>query len=140
ERTEALQQANEELKREIRDRQHAEKTLRESEERFRSIFENVSVGIALLDLDGYILTANEAKCRFLGYSSGQLVGMHFSRLTHPEDWSLDANLFESIVCGKRTNYTIDKRYLRQDGTCVWGRITVSVIKHDNGSPRYIAVV
>lgn len=140
ERTEALQQANEELKREIRDRQHAEKTLRESEERFRSIFENVSVGISLLDLDGYILTANEAKCRFLGYSSDQLVGMHFSRLTHPEDLSLDANLFESIVCDKRTNYTIDKRYLRQDGACVWGRITVSVIKHDDGSPRYIAVV
>jgi PAS domain S-box-containing protein len=140
ERTEALQQANEKLKREIRDRQQAEKTLRESEERFRSIFENVSVGIALLDLDGYILTANEANCRFLGYSPDEIIGMHFSRLTHPEDLSLDTDLFDSIVCGKRTNYTIDKRYLRQDGACVWGRLTVSVIKHDDGSPRYIAIV
>jgi PAS domain S-box-containing protein len=140
ERTEALQQANEELKREIRDRQQAEKTLRESEEQFRSIFENVSVGITLLDLDGYILTANEANCRFLGYSPDKIIGMHFSRLTHPEDLSLDTDLFDSIVCGKRTNYTIDKRYLRQDGACVWGRITVSMIKDEESSPRYIAVV
>ena len=140
ERTEALQQANEELKREIRDRQQAEKTLRESEEQFRSIFENVSVGITLLNLEGYILTANEANCRFLGYSPDKIVGIHFSRLTHPEDLSLDADLFNSIVQGKRKNYTIDKRYLRQDGACVWGRITVSMIKDEESSPRYIAIV
>lgn len=140
ERTEALQQANEELKREIRDRQQAEKTLRESEEQFRSIFENVSVGISLLDLKGYILTANEANCRFLGYSPDEIVGVHFSQLTHPDDLSLDADLFDAIVQGQRKNYTIDKRYLRQDGACVWGRITVSMIKNDDGSPRYIAVV
>jgi len=140
ERTEALQQANEELKREIRDRQQAEKTLRESEEQFRSIFENVSVGISLLDLDGYILTANEANCRFLGYSPDEIVGMHFSRLTHPEDLCRDTNLFDSIVQNQRQNYTIDKRYLRQDGACVWGRITVSMIKDEESSPRYIAVV
>ncbi|MEQ9552214.1 MAG: PAS domain S-box protein [Coleofasciculus sp. G3-WIS-01] len=140
ERTEALEQANEELKREIRDRQQIEKTLRESEERFRSIFENVSVGIVLLDLDGYILTANEANCRFLGYSPDQILGIHSSRLTHPEDLCRDTDLFNSLVRGKRKNYTIDKRYLRQDGACVWGRLTVSVIKNDDGSPRYIAVV
>ncbi|MCP2729420.1 PAS domain S-box protein [Limnofasciculus baicalensis] len=121
-------------------RQQVEAALRESEERFRSIFDNVSVGIALVDLDGFVLSSNEANCRFLGYSPAEIVGIHFSKFTHPEDLSLDQDLFISLLRSERKSYSIDKRYLRKDGAIIWGRLTVSLIKHNDGSPQYVTVV
>ncbi|HBK66714.1 MAG TPA: hypothetical protein DD000_25270 [Cyanobacteria bacterium UBA11166] len=121
-------------------RQKVEAALRESEERFHSIFDNISVGIALVDLDGFVLTSNEANCRFLGYSPTEIVGIHFAKFTHPEDLSLDRDLFVSLLQGERKSYTIDKRYIRKDGVIVWGRLTVSSIKNEQGLPQYVTVV
>ena len=121
-------------------RQQVEAALQESEERFRSIFDNVSVGIALVNLDGFVLTSNEANCRFLGYSPAEIVGIHFLKFTHPEDLSLEQDLFVSILRGERKSYSIDKRYIRKNGTIVWGRLTVSIIKNNDESPQYVTVV
>ena len=121
-------------------RQQVEAALQESEARFRSIFDNVSVGIALVDLDGFILSSNEANCRFLGYSPAEIIGIHFSKFTHPEDLSIERDLFISLLRGERKSYSIDKRYIRKDGAIIWGRLTVSIIKNDDGSTQYVTVV
>jgi PAS domain S-box-containing protein len=124
----------------ISDRKQLELALRESEERFRSIFENVSAGIALVNPEGYVIAANEADCQLLGYPHSELIGMHFSEFTHPDDLELDSKLYQSLLKGERSSYIIDKRYIRKDERVVWGRLSVSLIRHPNGTVRYIAVV
>jgi diguanylate cyclase (GGDEF)-like protein/PAS domain S-box-containing protein len=107
---------------------------------FQAVFDNVSVGIALVDPQGYIVSANTADARFLGYTPEELQGKHFHTITHPEDIEVDSALFQSLVRGERDYYVIDKRYLRKDGSIVWGRLTLSLIRSPIGEIDYVVVV
>lgn len=124
----------------ITERKFSEAALRDSEAKFRSIFNNVSVGIFLIGIDGYILSANEAQCRFLGYAMQDLVGMHFSEFTHPEDCHLDQASYRQLLRQEIKSYAINKRHIKSDGSLVWGRLTVSLIHHQTGTVHYTAVV
>jgi len=104
-----------------------ERALKESEERFRSIFENAAVMVALVDKNGFVLEANEATSRFLGYPRAELVGMHYSKFTHPEDLARDKELYDSLARGERPGYVLETRYVRKDEQIVWGRLNVSVV-------------
>jgi len=126
--------------RDITERKKMEEALQKSEELFRSLFNNMAVGAALVDKNGYVLAANEADCRFLGYSQKEIVGMHFSEFTYSEDLDVDMKLFDDLIKGKRSNYVIEKRYVRKDGKIVWGRLNVSLIRDDHGRPKYTVVV
>jgi len=125
--------------RDITERKRAEEALRGSGERFRSLFDNASVGMALVDQGGYVLVANEADRRFLGYSQEEIVGMHFTEFTHPEDLDTDLDLYNALARGEINSYVIDKRYVRKDGEVVWGRLGVSLIR-DDGQPQYSVIV
>ena len=128
------------FRRDITERKKMEVAVRKSEERFRSIFDNAHVGIALDDMNGHVLDANDAECRFLGYSKEEIVGMHFKEFTYPEDLDEDTELFEELMKGKRSNYTIDKRFIRKTGEIVSGRLQVSLIREVEGSPRHAIVI
>jgi PAS domain S-box-containing protein len=117
-----------------------EQALKESEERFRSIFENAAVMVALVDKDGYVLEANEAAGRFLGYPRAELVGMHFSKFTHPEDLARDRELYNSLARGERPGYVLETRYVRKDGQIVWGRLNLSVVPDAQGGKVYSVAV
>lgn len=114
--------------------------LRESGELFRSIFNNATVGIALVDKNDFILEANQAYCSFLGYTRDELIGMHYSAFTHPEDLDLDANPREALLKGVIENCVLERRYLRKDGGTVWGRLNVSLIRDKRGKHRYKLVL
>ncbi|MGG6296839.1 PAS domain S-box protein [Leptolyngbya sp. AN02str] len=124
----------------ITHRKEIELAYRDSEERFRSIFNNVSVGVALADLEGRLVLANEFDCRFLGYSADELVGMHFADFTHPEDVAIDATNLQQLLDGEIPSYVIEKRYITKQQTIVWARLTVSLVRHDDGTIRYVASV
>ncbi|MBE9227231.1 PAS domain S-box protein [Phormidium sp. LEGE 05292] len=124
----------------ISDRKQIEEKLQQSEQKFRSIFDNVSVGMALVNAEGYIILANEADCHFLGYTQEELLGMHFTEFTHPEDLAIDVELYKSLLAGERSSYVIDKRYIRKDQAVVWGRLTVSLIRDQDGSLLYTVIV
>jgi hypothetical protein len=126
--------------REITERKRIETKLLESEERFRLLFENAPVGVSLMDADGHVVAANEADCRFLRYTQKELVGMHFSKFTHPEDLKKDLELHKKLMEGKRNTYTIEKRYVRKDGKVVWGRLTASSIRDDSERLKYTVVI
>jgi PAS domain S-box-containing protein len=113
---------------------------RESEELFQSIFDNAPMGVALVDKDGYVLAANEADCRFLGYSRDELVGTHFRTFTYSEDLNADSKLYDSLTRGERASYVIDKRYVRKDGRIVWGRLSASLIRDAEGRPKYAVIL
>jgi PAS domain S-box-containing protein len=116
------------------------RALAESEARFRATFENAAVGIALLAPDGRWLRVNEALCRILGYTADELLAKTFPDVTHPDD--LDASIanFERARGGGVDSYSMDKRYLRKDGTTVWARLTVGRARKSDGSVDYFVSV
>jgi len=134
-----LVQRIKELEKEAAKHKKIYETLRESEERFRILFNNMSIGVALVDRAGYVLTANKADCQFLGYSQQELTGMHFTEFTYAEDLDLDSSLYDELVKGVRENYSVDKRYLRKDGKIVWGRLNVSLLKDSSKEPLYTII-
>jgi PAS domain S-box-containing protein len=117
-------------------RRQAETALRESEERFRTTFENAGIGMALVDMQGHPIKSNPALREMLGYSEEELCRMAFTEFTHPDDRSLDWALYSELVAGKRERYEIEKRYLKKGGGVVWGQLIVSLVKDRNGSPMY----
>ncbi|MEI6530821.1 MAG: PAS domain S-box protein [bacterium] len=118
----------------ISERKRVEEALRESEEKFRSIFENAGVGVALIDTSGRVLMVNEVHCRFLGYSRKELVGSRYEKfLVYPF-----VRGFLSL--GLMKSYGIEKRYLRKDGQSVWGRINVAAVNDPYGGPEYLVIM
>ncbi|MCX5888953.1 MAG: PAS domain S-box protein [Deltaproteobacteria bacterium] len=120
----------------ITERRQAEMRLRASEERFRAIFEGAGLGIVLWDLEGRIMTANAAQLRMLGYREEELRGKTFLEITHPEDRARSVELFTELKTGRRDNYQLEKRFLRQDSSDFWARVTASLVRGLEGDPRY----
>jgi PAS domain S-box-containing protein len=102
--------------------------LRDSEARFRTIFEGATMGIALLDQDGRVVEGNPALQRMLGCSLKELVNQVFTVFLLPDDASRCKALFRELLQGKRESYQVDKKYLRKDGRTAWGRLNVSLIR------------
>ena len=111
----------------ITERKAAEEALRQSEERFRTIFASAAIGIALLDVNQQPLLINPALERFIGLPAAQLQQTPVQTVTHPEDWDEDVQLFTELCAGQRDSYSIEKRYLRENGQIVWGGLTVSAV-------------
>lgn len=121
------------------ERHQAEENLRESELRFRGTFENVSVGLAHVNLQGTILLVNQVLCRLLGYAKEELCGKTFQEFTHPENRDLDYEQCEAT--GKdQDDYTVDKRYLHKDGTTLWMSVKKAVQRDPSGRPVFCIVV
>jgi len=99
--------------------------IRESETRFRAIFESATIGIALVDRDGRIIESNPALQGLLGYSQEELRHQLFTSFTQPADESRCKELFQELVAGKRDSMQMEKRYVRRDGQVAWGHLTVS---------------
>jgi PAS domain S-box-containing protein len=124
------------LARDASDRKGAEEALRASELRFRGTFENAAVGIAHEDLTGRFLRVNERFCTILGYPSPELVGKNLSEVTHPDDLAADLARFNALTNGEFPSYTMEKRFIRKDGTPIWAHLTVSIQCDAAGQPAY----
>jgi diguanylate cyclase (GGDEF)-like protein/PAS domain S-box-containing protein len=108
--------------------------LQTEEQRFRAIFDQSPVGFCQTDLNGVIQWANPGFAEFLGYKVADLVGRTFQSLTWPEDLSQDLALNQSLLAQERESFTLEKRYLAQDGSARWANITVCCLKHSQGQP------
>jgi PAS domain S-box-containing protein len=108
---------------------------------FRAIFHDAAIGIAVVDMEGHPVRANPALERILGYSAAELQRMVFTEFTHPEDATADWTMFQDLVAGNRDHFQLEKRYFRKDGALIWGQLTVSLIRDEEGRPAYaIAMV
>jgi PAS domain S-box-containing protein len=121
----------------IQEHKFASEALAESENRFRQLFEQASVGIALESLEGRLAIVNPAFCAMFGYTEAELHQMSCAQLSHPEDLAAEAPLFRELCAGKRSNYQIDKRFFRKGGTLMWGRVSVSLLKPQDGSQPFV---
>ncbi|MEH2370057.1 PAS domain S-box protein [Nostoc sp.] len=113
-----------------------EVALRESEERFRAMFNQAAVGITLVGLDGRFLQINPALCEITGYSHEELIQMNFQEITHPDDLELDWENARRVVAKEISGYSLEKRYIRKDGSIVWANLTSSAVWDANGQPMY----
>jgi len=119
----------------VSERQRTMDELRESERRFRAVFEESGIGIALVRTDGSVLDTNPALRAMLGYTASELNAIHFAEITHPDDRETDLNEFNQLIEGERSSYRIQKRYVRKDETTIWAQLTVSLIRDDEGEPQ-----
>jgi PAS domain S-box-containing protein len=105
---------------------------------FRNIFDQSVIGIALSDLDGTVLEANDAFRKMLGYTADELRHMTVADLTHPDDWAIEArSLAESQRPGSHdTRLQIVKRYRRKDGSFLWARLHACMIRDSQGNPVF----
>jgi len=119
----------------------AEMALRESEERFRTTFENAAVGIAIVSPEGRWLRVNDRLCDIVRYSRDEMLAKTFGDITPPEDLALSWRQTRRVLAGELATYTIDKRYRRKDDVLVWISLTVSLVRRPDGEPDYfIAIV
>ena len=114
--------------------------LRETEKRFRKIFEEAAIGMSLVDMDGYLLDSNPALAEMLKYSKEEMYMKSFKDFTHPEDIPESINLFQELTGGKRESYTRETRYIRKDDQIVWGQVTVSILRGPRGEPQFAIVM
>lgn len=108
----------------------AEQAQRQAEARFRAVFENAGIGIALVDAQGRFLQTNAAYRRIVGYSERELAQMTVAQLGHPDDAAADWRVFQAMVAGEIDLYHSEKRFPRPDGTMSWMRVTTSRLDPD----------
>ncbi len=119
-----------------------EHSLRESEERFRALFEQVAVGVAEIDIvTGRYLTVNRRLSEMVGMTEAEMLATTFQAITHPEDRHVHEDKVALLLAGKIEHYSLEKRYIRRDGTIIWVTITVALLLKPGRIPeRYITVV
>lgn len=124
----------------ITEQKKTQSRLMESETRFRATFEQASVGIAHVGLDGRFLRVNEKFCDIIGYSNEEAPALTFQGITHPEDLDIDLAHVDQLLKGKMGVYSMEKRYLRKQGEIVWVYLTVSLVRDNTGPPLFFVSV
>ncbi len=115
---------------------HANETLRESEERFRQIYENMTVGVARVSLEFQIINANNAYCTMIGYREEELIDKHLSDITHPEILEENLRKQSQLVRGKIDHYQLEKRFIHKKGDVIHGILNASLVRNSEGKPLY----
>ena len=115
----------------------AEAALRERDQRLDAFFQQNTVGMVLADMEGRFVRVNERFCALVGRPMTQVLGLHFSDVTHPEDVQPNRDLFREGTANA-SSYAMEKRYLRPDGTVVWGSLTATPIAAADGRPLFMA--
>lgn len=111
------------------------------EELFRLTFELSPVGIAHVNLDGGWIRVNPSLCRLLGYTEAELLATRFQDITHPDDLDEDLRLVGELLAGRIPEYSMEKRYIRKDGSLVWVRLRCVLRRDGDGRPlHFIAIV
>ena len=104
--------------------------------RFQLLFDEAPIGIALNGPDGRWLQVNPALCALVGYSAEDLLARDFQSITHPDDLAASVEQMRRMLAGEISSYELDKRYLHRDGHAVWVHLTVSIVRHDDGTARH----
>jgi PAS domain S-box-containing protein len=140
-----LQRLNTELEGRVRKRTfeltRANEQLQKSEERFRAIFQYVSIGMCLTSIDGRYLMVNRSLCTMLGYSEKELLTKSYRDLTDPADVKKSQMKLERLFNGETGTESYEKRYRHKNGQTVWAMVGTYLLHDSNGQPQhYIAYI
>ena len=128
------------IARDITERKRVENILKESEERFRKIFEESPFSILMSDKDFSIIRANQSFCNFIGYREEDLKSFTFRDFTHSDYIGNDEISLLELVSGKIPVYHTEKRYIRNDGSVIWGSTTVSIVRNKQDEVQFLLVM
>ena len=120
----------------LRQRKRSEAALRDSEERFRRVFEEGPLGLGLVGKDYRFLKVNSALCQMVGSSEAELVQKTFAEITHPDDVRADVELAERLFRREIPFYHVQKRYVKKNGEIIWINLTATLILDSDGEPLH----
>ena len=123
----------------ITESKRATQKLKESESLYRSTFDHAPIGILHVDLSGSFLKANNRACEFFGYQKKELFEKKFLELTHPEDVEKSIAMVQNLSSGQDDFFSLEKRYLKKDGSVVWSNTTVNLQLDADDNPLYFIV-
>ncbi len=118
----------------ISERKLAEAALRESEERFRRVFDEGPLGLALVGKGYKFVKANRALCQMLGYSEAELLELTFGDITHPDDLAEGSELAGRLSRGEIPYFQLRKRCVGKNREVIWISLTASMIRDRDGKP------
>lgn len=121
----------------VRGKQQIERSLHQSEERFRVTFEQAAVGICHASTDGRLLRFNRRFCEIVGYSPEELQLLTFQEITYPDDLPANLKQLHQLLRGYLSTYTLEKRYIRKDRTVIWLNLTVSLAQDTSRDQPYL---
>ncbi len=122
--------------RDVTERKKADSLIRKSEEKFRTIFEQASVGICIMSLEGNFMSANQKCCDILGYSFEELSNMKFNDITYPDDQNISRETVSNLIDATIKTMLFEKRYIRKDGAIIWAVLSASLFRDSEGHPEY----
>lgn len=114
--------------------------LQQVEGRFRATFEQAAMGMALVSPDGRWLYANQTLCDIVGYTHDELLTKTFQDITHPEDLDTDLDRVRRMLAREIPSYSMEKRYIRKDGSLIWIKLTAALVWTGDGQPDYFVSV
>ena len=129
-----------EISNDISNRKSSEIALAESAQRFRATFEQAAVGMAQANLEGKLLLVNQKLCDLLGYSRKELSEKKFQEVTFPSDLEIELNLLRQLLAGEIPTYSLEKRYIRKNGDLIWGNLSVSLLREQNGNQYLMGAI
>ncbi len=114
----------------------ADRRVRESEERYRKVFEQGPIGMGLVGTDGRFFVVNSQLCQMLGYTEDELTRLTFVDITHPDHVTQDLETVRRLYAGEIPYYKVEKRYIKKDGNILWGNLTAAAIRDAEGKLLY----
>ena len=120
----------------VTERKLADEALRESEEKFRSVFRDAGVGMVIVSPEGRFLATNGTFCDCLGYTEEELVARTVESVTFPEDWPAFSQKLREALTDERGFQWFQKRCLHKSGRIVYTESSASLIRNRNGEPQY----
>jgi PAS domain S-box-containing protein len=115
---------------------HATEALRASEERLRATQEHANIALCEVDATGRFISVNASFSALTGYTADELLEISLFDLTHEEDLGRERALYGRQLSGEMESYSIEKRYLRKDGTVTWVAVSASAVFDAQGRFRY----
>jgi len=119
----------------ITERKRAEAAMRESEDRFKYIFEAANVGKSIT-LPAGEMYPNKAFCQMLGYSQEELKGITWQELTAPDEVEEIELLLEPMQKGEKDAARFNKKYIHKDGSSIWADVSITIRRNPDGTPRH----
>ena len=102
----------------------------------RLAFENANIGMCLVDLEGRLLEVNRRMCDIFGYSKEEFEGMSVNDITHPHSLDVSPKYIKRASTGEVTDGEFQKKYIHKNGHIVWGQVSSSLIRDNDGRPHY----
>ena len=116
--------------------EQADKLVRQSEERFRTVFEKGPLGMVIVDETFRFVKINPMFCSMMGYSEAELLSKTFADITYPDSHETDITQVKRLGAGEISENTTEKRYIKKNGDIIWASVTVSAVRDEEGTFLY----